>query len=331
MNMDDSKEHKQLSDYFQEVVSEIQTLENSFEDVLLLARKLIDYPSSSNIFILGVGKSGLLASKFSSSLRSLGVKSFYVDTLDAAHGDLGAISEKDWVILVSDSGNTPELLPIARRGQELGAKVSSVLGKKKGGLERESNEVICIQTNQISPDQVPIPTMSNIRFTVFFELVCSAVASLKGISQVDFAKNHPGGNIGYLHNKTVAEVMVPIDYVGRVDERVDLSFCAKTLTAFPTGVILVETSGPSEPKRIGIITDGDVRRFLLENNMQSKTRARDLATWQPVKLQATDTLAVALATLKQHDPRPVSAAPVADNGRFVGVLTLQQITDWIDR
>lgn len=329
--MMNSKETIKLARDLENIFSDLEVLRESFEDIELIANDLASSANRGNVILSGVGKSGLLASKFSGSLRSLGVKSVFLHSSDAAHGDLGLLRQEDWVILVSDSGNSRELIPVARRAKDIGARLSAVVGKEGGVLSRYVDDVFQIRTPSFEKNQVPVPIRSNIVFGVFFELICSAFIRFGKLGVKSFAENHPGGHIGHLYKKTVADVMLPIEQVGRVSSSADAALCAGALTEFPVGVILVEDENSREHDRLGVITDGDLRRFVMKQGVHLQTSAKDLATWSPLVLQASDNLSKALDDMKSHKPLPCNVAPVEANGSLIGVLNLQQITDWVER
>lgn len=239
-----------LKDEAQALLDIIPTLDESFD-------KMVDliYKCKGHVVCTGVGKSGHVAAKMAATLSSTGTPSFYLNTLDAFHGDLGMITTEDVVVMLSNSGNTDELLRIIPYMQERCIPVASMTGDSNSLLAKHSSVHLLVKVEREACPLNLAPTSSTTAAMAMGDAIAIALMQIRKFKANDFALFHPGGYLGHKLLTQVKDVMykdnlpiIPKDML-LVDAIIDISRGKLGL-----GVIL------ENEKVQGIITDGDIRR-----------------------------------------------------------------------
>ena len=270
------------------------------------------------IVCAGVGKSAFIANKFAATLRSIGVRAVFISGLEAMHGDLGILRPNDELVMVSNSGETEELISLAAEAKKKGCRVTVLVGNEESQLAREADEVIGFESAKELDYLKILPTASTSITLSILDTIACEVAELVGYSEKTFASNHPGGLLGHVHGTRVSEVMHQLTEVGSVDEGASLQDASIQLTKFPLGILWVTDKGSFA----GVLTDGDVRRALAASENPISDKVRQHLSLNPVTLEANDTVNTAKNKLASGPfGRPISAAPVLSRGEIVGVVT----------
>ena len=219
--------------------------------------------SDGRIIVSGMGKSGHIGRKIAATLASTGSPSFFVHASEASHGDLGMITANDVVILISNSGETNEVLNIVSVIKRIGAKVIGITGVAHSSLAKHSDVHLSIQVEQEACPLNLAPTASTTTTLVLGDAIAVALLEARNFTELDFAQYHPGGSLGRRLLLTVEEVMHTGQNIPIVTER----HCVKTALFEMSAKGLGMTAVVNDRGILtGIFTDGDLRRFLSNKN-----------------------------------------------------------------
>jgi arabinose-5-phosphate isomerase len=256
------------------------SLNNSFNEAVEVITKC-----QSKVILCGVGKSGLIAAKISATLSSVGTPSFSLSANDCSHGDLGSISKKDVLILISYSGSTEELKNIIKYANRNRITLIGIMSKKESILYKASDIKILIP--EVTEAGLGIvPTSSTISQLSIGDALAISTLNKKKISKKDFKKFHPSGNLG-AKLRTVGELMITGNKIPFVNEDLKMKNALKIISSKKLGTLIVQNN-----KKIttGIITDGQIRRFNETGNRLQDLIVKKVMTKNPISIDK-DTLA----------------------------------------
>jgi len=239
----------------------------------------------SKVILCGVGKSGLIAAKISATLSSVGTPSFSLSANDCSHGDLGSISKKDILILISYSGSTEELKNIIKYANRNRITLIGIMSKKNSVLYKASDIKLLIP--EVTEAGLGIvPTSSTINQLSIGDALAISALNKKKINKKDFKKFHPSGNLG-AQLRTVEELMITGSKIPFVNEKLKMKKALQIISNKKLGTLIVQNN-----KKIttGIITDGQIRRFNETNNNLQNLTVKKVMTLNPVSIKQ-DTLA----------------------------------------
>ena len=240
----------------------------------------------SKVILCGVGKSGLIASKISSTLSSIGTPSFALSANDASHGDLGSIQKKDILILISYSGASQELKNIIQYANRNKITLIGIMSKKNSILYKASNIKLLIP-EVIEAGLGIVPTSSTINQLSIGDALAVATLDKKKFSKKDFKKYHPSGSLG-ARLKTVEDLMLTKEKIPFIGENSKMKEALKIITQKKLGVLIARNN---KGITTGIITDGQIRRSNQKSDNLHKLKVKDIMTSNPIKIEK-DTLAV---------------------------------------
>lgn len=270
-----------------------------------------------NIVFSGIGKSAIIAQKIAATMNSTGTSSVFMHAADAIHGDLGIIRENDLVVLLSKSGETPEVKVLVPLIKLRGNTIIAIVGNRNSYLARQANYILDVTVgNEGFPDNLA-PTSSTTAQLVMGDALALCLMKCRGFSTEDFAKFHPGGALGkqlYLRvidlykNNEKPEVS-PDDSLAQV---------IIEMTRRRLGAAVVT----DHDNIIGIITDGDLRRMLLKHPDIEHVKAKEIMTPNPKTIEENDLVADALHKMRQNS---ITQLPVIKDGNYVGVIHLHDI------
>ena len=295
------------------------------EGALALLEQCAD--RKSKLVITGVGKSGIVARKIAATFSSIGLMALYLNPLDALHGDLGVVAPDDVCLLLSNSGETSELLEVLPHLKRRGTARIALVGRAESSLARGSNVVLEASVDrEVCPLNLA-PTASTAVAMAIGDALAAVWMERRGISPADFALNHPAGSLGKQLTMTVGDLMLPTDQLTPLQPTNPLPEVIGRLTQGAIGSGWVED--PQQVGRlIGLITDGDLRRALRNHgsNRWASLTAADVMTTDPITVTA-DLLAVeALQRMEHNRRKPIAVLPVVDDGdRFQGLLRLHDL------
>ncbi len=240
----------------------------------------------SKVILCGVGKSGLIAAKISATLSSVGTSSFTISASNSSHGDLGSISKKDILIVLSYSGNTEELKNIIQYANRYGIKLIGIMSKKNSLLYKNSNVKLLIPEVKESGYGI-VPTSSTTTQLALGDALAISLMYRKKFGKLDFKKFHPAGNLGK-KLKTVEDIMLTKNKIPFIDERTSFNNAIKLINLKKLGVVIVRNS---KKETTGIFTDGDIKRSIQNKESLKNLKIKSFMTKNPISVNK-DILAV---------------------------------------
>ena len=263
-----------------------KTLNNSFNQAVSEIIKC-----QSKVILCGVGKSGLIASKIAATLASVGTPSFSISASEASHGDLGMISKKDILILLSNSGETSELKNIIQHANRNKILLIGIVSKKESILYKAS-DIKLIIPKVIEAGGI-IPTASTTAQLALGDALAIATMKYKKFSKIDFKKLHPAGTLG-AQLRTVEDIMLKGKKIPFVNENLRMSKALKILTKKSLGFLIVKNKNR---QTTGIITDGQIRRFSQKNSNLKSLTVEQIMTKKPISIEKNELAAKALSVM----------------------------------
>ena len=239
----------------------------------------------SKVILCGVGKSGIIANKISATLSSIGSPSFSLSANDCSHGDMGSISRKDILILISYSGNSVELKNIINYANRNKILLIGITSKKNSILFKNSDIRLLIpEVKEAGLDM--IPTSSTINQLSIGDALAISTLKKKRINNFDFKKYHPSGTLGE-KLKTVEDLMLINDNVPFINENSSMIKALKIMTKKKLGTLIARNK---KKYTTGIITDGQIRRYNSKNISLNSLKVKNVMTKNPIRVEK-DTLA----------------------------------------
>ena len=275
------------------------------------------FRSTGKVIVSGIGKSAIVAQKIVATLNSTGTSAVFLHAADAIHGDLGLVRDEDVIILISKSGETPEikvLIPLLKARPNV---LVAIVGNANSYLAVQADFVLMtIVDHEACPNNLA-PTSSTTAQMVMGDALAIALLHCRGFSPEDFARIHPGGALGKKLYMRVDDVYIRNE-VPSVESHDDLRRVIVEISTKRLGATAVMQQG----KLIGIITDGDLRRMLMNNISFDHLKAEDIMTRHPKSISPDEYLANALAIMRQHN---ITQLPVVDDGQYKGMIHLHDI------
>ncbi len=250
--------------------------------------------TSTHIIICGMGKSGLVGRKISSTLASTGTPSIFLHPADAIHGDLGKVQKKSVVLLISYSGETGEIIALIPALKRLDVNIIALTGVKNSTLASKSDIVLDTSVDREACPLNLAPTTSTMITMVLGDALAVSLMELKNFKQEDFALTHPGGSLGRRLLSSVKDEMKQ-NNLPFIDQNSIVQDVLVKMTEGRLGLALVGTK--EELK--GVITDGDIRRALIDNKNFSELKAKDLMNSNPLIALESDNLQVAEKRMRE--------------------------------
>ncbi len=298
----------------------IKELEKRVDDRFLRAVELIDGCKGRVIFS-GMGKSGLVGKKISSTFSSIGIASMFVHPAEAAHGDLGMIRREDVAVLLSNSGATREvlfLLPILKR---FNIPIISIVGNLNSELARRSDIVLDASVEREATSLSLVPTSSTTAALVIGDALAAGLIVKRNFKEDDFALFHPGGAIGKKLLVRVGDLMHTGDEVPVVYEDSDFNSLVYEISSKRLGMTTVVDS---KNRLVGVITDGDLRRAIEKYSSELfKIKAKDIMSRNPKTIDEFSLAAKAASIMEKYSI--TSLVVVEDEAAIVGVIHLHDI------
>ncbi len=277
----------------------------------------------TKVVITGLGKSGHIARKIASTFCSTGMPAVFLHASEAGHGDLGIYCPGDPVIVISKSASTSELVHVAPILRQKGSKLIGILGRPQGPLADASDIVLDISVPREADPLGIVPTSSTVATLAMGDALAGALMQGRGITEKDFAKNHPAGQLGRNLLLTVGDVMHPLQNTAVVRQDASLKEVVIAMTQHPLGAALVMNG---EDQLRGIITDGDLRRALAGVEDIRELNAERLMTADPICIQPAALLQEAVQMMEDR-PSQIAVLPVSEGGTGIpiGLLRLHDV------
>ena len=289
---------KKITDDFAEVVNNILNLKG-------------------RVILSGIGKSAIIAQKIVATLNSTGTPSIFMHAADAIHGDLGIIQEDDLIIVISKSGNTPEikvLIPFLKQAKN---KLVAIVGNLNSFLAQQADYVLDTTVEREACPNNLAPTTSTTAQLAMGDALAVCLQTLRQFTDRDFAKYHPGGalgkqlylKVGDLSNNNGKPSVMATDGIRNT---------IITITKFRLGATVVM----EDDKIIGIITDGDIRRMLENHEDTSKLTAKDIMSANPKQIEESELAINAFHKMKDNN---ISQLVVVSEGKYTGIIHIQDL------
>ena len=291
-----------------------KNINNSFNKAVIEIAKC-----KSKVILCGVGKSGLIAAKISATLSSVGTPSFNLSAGDSSHGDLGSISRKDILILISYSGKTGELKNIIQYANRNRILLIGIMSKKESILYKASDIKLVIP--EVKESGGIVPTSSTTAQLALGDALAISAMQYKKFGKFDFKKIHPAGSLG-VQLKTVEDVMIIGKKIPFVNENLNMKKALDILSNKKLGVLIVQNK---QKKTKGIITDGQLRRFNQKNlNLHSK-KVKDIMTKNPVGVDKDMLAAKALSLMNSKKITSLCVYSKKDKLKTIGIIHMHNI------
>ena len=275
------------------------------------------------LIVLGIGKSGLISQKIASTMASTGTPAHFVHPGDAFHGDLGMITKEDVVLMISNSGETHELVQIIPAIRKKEVPIIGMVGKEGSSLYNDVDIILDTSVEKEACTLDLAPTASTTATLAMGDALAVALFESRGFNAQDFAELHPGGSLGKKLLLTLDQLVHTGDDIPFVNKRTSVKDALLTISDKGLGVTGVLDS---EDKLVGIITDGDIRRGLEkgDNNIFNQT-AEFLMSKDPISI-TSDTLAIAaLELMEEHNITSLFVYSSPDQNKPDGIVHIHDI------
>jgi arabinose-5-phosphate isomerase len=276
----------------------------------------------SKVVLCGVGKSGLIAAKISATLSSVGTPSFSLSANDCSHGDLGSISRKDVLILISYSGSSEELKNIIKYANRNKITLIGIMSKKNSVLYKASD--IKLYIPEVTEAGLGIvPTSSTINQLSIGDALAVATLNQKKISKKDFKKFHPSGNLG-AKLRTVEDLMITGNKIPFVNENLEMKKALKIITNKKLGTLIVQNN---KKLTIGIITDGQIRKFQKDNNNLKSLTVKKVMTKNPISVDKEILSEKALNIMSVNKITSLCIHRKNDKSKTIGIVHIHNLVE----
>jgi arabinose-5-phosphate isomerase len=276
---------------------------------------------SGKVVVTGLGKSGFVAQKLAATLCSTGTPAVFLHPVDALHGDVGIYAANDPTIILSKSGTTLELLRLMPVLRELESPLIGIIGNAISPVGKLMDIVIDASVRAEADPFNLAPTASSAVATALGDALALAVMQERRITPEDFAKRHPSGQLGRNLRVTVRQVMHGGDEVAWATGESSIRSVIIAMNRCPLGAACVTDQ---QGALVGVITDGDLRRALHDNEDIRQVCARDVMTRHPVTVCPEETLREAMRLMEDR-PSQISVLPVVEGGRCLGLVRLHDL------
>ena len=296
----------------------LQVSKNIDQDIQSAAELIIN--NSGKVVVCGLGKSGLIGQKIVATLCSTGTRGVYMHAAEAIHGDLGIYNPGDPTILISKSGNTEELVRLVPILKEFQSPLIAIVGNMDSFIAKNSDIVLNgTVEKEIDPLGV-VPTTSSLVALAIGDALASVLMVQRGFDKKDFARNHPGGELGKQLALKVESVMHPLNDVAQIDENDSISSCASKMTEKPLGAALHLDNDILK----GIVTEGDLRKSIASTNDLSNS-ILDFINNNPISINPSISILDAMKVMEDRHSQ-ISCLPVINSdGKCLGLVTLHDL------
>ena len=291
------------------------SLNKSFTDAVNVISRC-----KSKVIICGVGKSGIISSKISATLSSVGVPSFSISANDCSHGDLGKITNQDILILISNSGNTDELSNLIKFAKINKITLIGIVSNDRSNLYKSSNIKILIPEVKESGYGV-VPTSSTTSQLALGDAISIALMKKKKFGKLDFKKFHPAGNLGK-KLKTAGDVMLIKKKIPFVNENEVMNKALKILNAKKLGFLVVVNN---QKLNTGIFTDGDLKRLMQKKKDIKRLKIKSFMTRKPYIVEENVLATEILAQMNKREITNVCVYKKNDKRKIVGVIHIHNL------
>jgi len=293
-------------------------IKSDFED---LCSNILN--SRGKLILMGVGKSGHIAQKISATLSSTGTASFFIHPTEAAHGDLGMIDKEDSILILSNSGETKEIIEILPALKRSTANIFTLTNNNQSTIAKAGTINLMIKADEEACPLNLAPTSSTTIALVFGDALAIALLEARGFSKDDFAKSHPAGQLGKKLTTLVQDLAVMNEKAPMVDQTTSLKEALMVVTEKKLGLTLVL----NKKKIVGVFTDGDLRRCLNDEVDINNTPIKDVMT---IKFKSIDSNALAIDAAEIMEKNKIFSLVVNSSIHkedTIGIITMHQLLE----
>jgi|TARA_B110000977_G_scaffold193197_1_gene267813 arabinose-5-phosphate isomerase len=289
-------------------------IDQSFDEVCQILKNCI-----GKVVLIGMGKSGHIAKKISSTLASTGTPAFYLHPAEAGHGDLGMISHDDVVIMISYSGESDEIISLLPGIKRMNVPIISMTGNANSLIASSSDFHLDISVdNEACPNNLA-PTSSTTATLVMGDAIAVSLMSLNNFTSDDFAMSHPSGSLGRRLLTLVSSIMKSGEDIPKVTKEMLLIDSLLVMSEKALGMVLIAEN----EKLVGIFTDGDLRRALESNVDFQKLTIQDVMTKDCKSIEPQEPALIAMQLMEKYS---LNSLPVVDSSNnIVGAINMHTL------
>jgi len=293
-------------------------IKSDFED---LCSNILN--AQGKLILMGIGKSGHIAQKISATLSSTGTASFFIHPTEAAHGDLGMIDKEDSILILSNSGETKEIIEILPALKRSTANIFTLTNNNQSTIAKAGTINLIIKADEEACPLDLAPTSSTTIALVFGDALAIALLEARGFSKDDFAKSHPAGQLGKKLTTLVQDLAVMNEKAPMVDQTTSLKEALMVVTEKKLGLTIVL----NKKKIVGVFTDGDLRRCLNDEVDINNTPIKDVMT---IKFKSIDSNALAIDAAEIMEKNKIFSLVVNSSTHkedTIGIITMHQLLE----
>ena len=289
-------------------------IDQNFDEVCQILKNCM-----GKVVLIGMGKSGHIAKKISSTLASTGTPAFYLHPAEAGHGDLGMISHDDVVIMISYSGESDEIISLLPGIKRMNVPIISMTGSAKSLIASSSDFHLDVSVdNEACPNNLA-PTSSTTATLVMGDAIAVSLMSLNNFTSDDFAMSHPSGSIGRRLLTLVSSIMKSGEDIPKVTKEMLLIDSLLVMSEKALGMVLIAEN----EKLMGIFTDGDLRRALESNVDFQKLTIQDVMTKDCKSIEPQEPALIAMQLMEKYS---LNSLPVVDSSNnIVGAINMHTL------
>lgn len=298
-------------------ISELNNLRNRLDDSFIKSVLTIN-ETKGKLIIVGIGKSAHVANKIVATLNSTGTPSQFLHAAEAIHGDLGVIQKQDVVLCISYSGNSAEIVNLLPFLKEYSAALIAMTGNPESKLGKAADIILNTHVEKEACPNKLAPTSSTTVQMALGDALAICLMELNGFKDIDFAKFHPGGSLG--KNLTAKVEQFVSQNKPEVSPESGIRDVIISVSGSKHGITVVIEN----ENIMGVITDGDIRRMLLNQDDISKVKASDIISKNPKSIDKNQLAKEAMQILKEFN---IGQLIVTDNGKYYGIIDIHTLLD----
>lgn len=298
-------------------INELQKLRNRLDDSFVKSVSAIN-EMKGKLIVVGIGKSAHVGNKIVATLNSTGTPSQFLHAAEAIHGDLGVIQKQDIVLCISYSGNSPEIVNLLPFLKDYSAALIGMTGNPESKLGKASDMILNTHVDKEACPNKLAPTSSTTLQMALGDALAVCLMELKGFKDIDFAKFHPGGSLG--KNLTARVEQFVSNNKPKVSPLSGIKEVIISVSASKHGITVVVEN----EKILGVITDGDIRRMLMNDVNISQLTAKDIMSQSPKTIEKSLLAKEAMKILKDNN---IGQLVVTDSGKYFGIIDLHKLLD----
>ena len=302
-------------------INALKKLKSSLNSSIDMAVDLL-IRCQSKVIVCGVGKSGIIASKIAATLSSVGTPAFNISANDCSHGDLGSITKKDVVILISNSGNSTELKNIIQFVNRYKIKLIGISSKKNSLLNKNSDVKILVPEVKEAGYGI-VPTSSTAVQLALGDAIAIATMQKKKFGKLDFKKFHPAGSLGN-KLKTVEDLMITKDKIPFINENFNVEKALEIINLKKLGTVITRNK---KNMTTGILTDGDIKRLVHQFDDIKKLQIKNIIKKGPISVEKELLAAKALQIMNDKKITSLCVHSKTKKNKTIGLIHIHNILD----